>query len=277
MNPPTKLEGVASCVEPKPLGPGPLPRPSASLAAAMSRPTSDQPEPDLPVRAGPLIVTIDGPAGTGKSSTARALAKRLGVDFLDTGAMYRAAAAIVLDSRTDATDPKAVVERVRRANLQFDWTTDPPTLLSDGKSIMGRLRDPDVTALVSPLAGVTELRRLMVSLQQQIGGEHPRLVTEGRDQGSVVFPRADVKIYLDADAAVRAARRADQLRQSGQSAEEADQQREITARDRSDSTRREGPLTCPPDAVRVDTTHITFDQVVERLDRLVRQTLARRG
>lgn len=224
-----------------------------------------------------IIVTIDGPAGTGKSSTARALARRLGVDFLDTGAMYRAAAAIVLDNRLDPADVVAVVGRVREANLRFDWRADPPELLADGRSIMHRLREADVAALVSPLAGMTELRRLMVDLQQQIGREHARLVTEGRDQGSVVFPQADVKIYLDADPAVRAARRADQLRRSGLRADESTQAREITERDRSDSSRAEGPLICPQGAIRVDTTTSTFDQVVDRLEALVRQAVAARG
>lgn len=219
--------------------------------------------------AASLIVTIDGPAGTGKSSVARALARRLGLDFLDTGAMYRAAAAIVLDRRLVADDGPAVAHAVAEADLHFDFSTDPPRLLAWGRAIDKRIRDADVTAIVSRVASLPDLRRHLVAKQRIIGRQHPRLVTEGRDQGSVVFPEAALKFYLDAAPAIRAARRAEQLRAAGQPAIEADLLREIIARDRSDSSRTEGPLICPPDAVRVDTTGLTFEQVVQRLEEIV--------
>lgn len=284
MMPQTKRDDAPATVEPKPrmlggVGAGAVRRLLVTPADVAETLTLMPPAADDPIRRHPLperlIVAIDGPAGTGKSSTARTLAKRLGVEFLDTGAMYRAAAALVLDARIDPADPVAVVERVRRAGLRFDWTTDPPTLLADGRSIMHRLRDADVTALVSPLAGLAELRALMVELQKDIGRAHPRLVTEGRDQGSVVFPDADLKIYLFAEARVRAARRAEQLRQAGLEADELALEQEILQRDRSDSSRRVGPLTCPQDAVRFDTSLLTFDQVVDRLEALVRKAAAR--
>jgi cytidylate kinase len=225
-----------------------------------------------------LIVTIDGPAGTGKSSVARALARRLGLDFLDTGAMYRAAAAIALDENlideTGRADPQRLVDAVVRADLRFDWGTDPPTLLAFGRSIMRRLREPDVTAVVSPISAIAPLRRYMVQQQRQIGAAHPRLVTEGRDQGSVVFEDADVKFYLDASPRVRAQRRADQLRALGQPADLESLEREIEARDRSDAGRSEGPLVCPPGAHRIDTSDLAFEQVVDALERTVRNHLA---
>lgn len=218
----------------------------------------------------PIIVTIDGPAGTGKSSVARTLAKRLGLDFLDTGAMYRAAAAIVIDHQIDPNDADAIVAQVHSADLHFDWKTDPPTIMAWDRPIAARIRDPDVTAIVSPIAGIAELRRLMVGEQRLIAHEHPRLVTEGRDQGTVVFPDAAVKFYLDASPEVRAARRADQLRAAGRSADLADLLREIIARDQSDSTRSDGPLRAPSDAIRIDTSAMTFDRVVDTLEREVR-------
>ncbi len=218
----------------------------------------------------PIIVTIDGPAGTGKSSVARTLAKRLGLDFLDTGAMYRAAAAIVIDHQIDPNDADAIVAQVHSADLHFDWKTDPPTIMAWDRPIAARIRDADVTAIVSPIAGIAELRRLMVGEQRLIAHEHPRLVTEGRDQGTVVFPDAAVKFYLDASPEVRAARRADQLRAAGRSADLADLLREIIARDQSDSTRSDGPLRAPPDAIRIDTSSMTFDRVVDTLEREVR-------
>ena len=222
---------------------------------------------------GPVIITIDGPAGTGKSTVARELARRLGLDFLDTGSMYRAAAAIAIDQEIPADRPQDLVAAVVAADLHFDWSTDPPSLIAYGLPVMGRIRDPDVTAVVSPIAGIAALRRLMVERQRQIAAEHPRLVSEGRDQGSVVFPEADVKFYLDASPQVRAARRAEQLRRVGQQVDERALVDEIIERDRSDSTRLVGPLVCPPDAERIDTSHLSFDQVVSTLERIVRERL----
>jgi cytidylate kinase len=233
-----------------------------------------------------IIITIDGPAGTGKSSTSRALAQHLGLDFLDTGAMYRAAAALVLDAGIDPRDHHAVCELVARADLQFDWTRDPPELharvLNSGPDAAGadqrqrfgsRLRAPDVTRLVSPLASIGELRRHMVRMQQAIGQQHSRLVTEGRDQGSIVFPDAPVKFFLDATPMVRAARRADQIREAGGQADELELVKEISARDASDSSRTDGPLVKPRDAIVVDTSALTFAQVVSTLETHVRRRL----
>ncbi|MBC6953936.1 MAG: (d)CMP kinase [Leptolyngbya sp. PLA2] len=234
-----------------------------------------RPRPRIAVPADlPIIITIDGPAGTGKSSVARALASRLGLDFLDTGAMYRAAAAIVIDHGIPHDDYGAIVEKVRSADLHFDWSRDPPAMLAWDRPINGRIREPDVTAIVSPISAIPELRAHMVQKQRIIWHQHPRLVSEGRDQGSVVFPDAAVKFYLDADPAERARRRADQLRTAGLPADEADLLRDIVERDRSDSTRPVGPLICPQDAVRVDTTRLSFDEVVDRLEDEVRARIA---
>lgn len=221
----------------------------------------------------PIIITIDGPAGTGKSSVARQLAARLGLDFLDTGAMYRAAAAIAIDRGLDLSDHQPLVQAVADADLHFDWTTDPPALLAWNQSIDARLRDADVTAIVSPVASIASLRRLMVQEQRLIAAEHPRLVTEGRDQGSVVFPDAPVKFYLDASPEVRAVRRVQQLRQAGQAPDAELVLADIVARDASDSARADGPLVCPSDAIRVDTSTIPFDRVVDELERLVREKI----
>lgn len=226
-----------------------------------------------------LIITIDGPAGTGKSTVARALAHRLGLDFLDTGAMYRAAAAIAIDAGVDPADHLRFVSEVERRDLHFDFDTDPPTLLCEGQSIMHRLRDADVTKLVSPVAAIDRLRQEMVKKQRQIAIAHPRLVTEGRDQGSVVFPDADVKFYMFASARVRAERRAEQIAGKGKRLSDAEVDRlehEIQARDDSDSRRTVGPLTCPADAERIDTSDMGFDQVVDALEAHVSRVLGSR-
>ncbi|MCC7408256.1 MAG: (d)CMP kinase [Phycisphaeraceae bacterium] len=213
-----------------------------------------------------LIVTLDGPAGSGKSTVARLLARRLGVEFLDTGAMYRGITAWCLDHGIDtAGQPQRVAEEAGKVSLRFDWTTDPPHLWVQDRDMTGRLRAADTTAAVSDIAGNSGVRKVMVELQRKIGREHPRLVTEGRDQGSVVFPDAQVKFYLDASPEVRAKRRTMELRAVGQEADEQAILDAIIKRDERDRNRADGPLVCPPGAVWVDTSGLTLEEVVDRL------------
>lgn len=221
----------------------------------------------------PVIITIDGPAGTGKSTVARLLAKRLGLDFLDTGAMYRAAAAIMLDQKIEPDETGELVSVVMGADLHFDWTTDPPAILAWDDPMDHRIREPDVTAAVSRVAAIADLRQHMVRKQRVIAAQHPRLVTEGRDQGSVVFPEAEVKFYLDADAGIRARRRAEQLREAGVEIDVETLKAQILERDRKDSSRMEGPLICPRDALRIDTSGLDLQSVVALLERHVRSKI----
>ncbi|MEM1423071.1 MAG: (d)CMP kinase [Planctomycetota bacterium] len=219
-----------------------------------------------------LIVTIDGPAGTGKSSVARDLAGALSLEFLDTGAMYRAATALSLDAGVPVDDERLVARLVRRADLRFDWNDDPPTLYAEGRDMTERVRDADVNANVSIVASLPEVRTVLVEAQRRIGEAHPFLVSEGRDQGSVVFHDAKIKFFLDATVEVRAKRRAAQLREMGRESE-ADESliaHQIAERDRIDSTRAVGPLCCPSDAQVVDTSTLSQGEVVGRLLELVR-------
>lgn len=218
-----------------------------------------------------VIIAIDGPAGTGKSSVAREVASTLGLEFLDTGAMYRAAAALALDRSIDLERGEAIADLVRQADLRFDWTADPPTLHVFGEPMVERLRDTDVSGAVSPVSQLPEVRAVLVEKQRRIGEVHPRLVSEGRDQGSVVFFDADVKFYLDASVSIRAERRAEQLRAMGRSVDIQEVEREIRDRDKRDTTRRIGPLICPDDALVVMTDDLDQAQVVERLCTLVRE------
>jgi cytidylate kinase len=217
-----------------------------------------------------FIVTIDGPAGTGKSTVAHSLAKCLGLEFLDTGAMYRAAALEALERGIDPGDGIRVAALVRGLDLAFDWRSDPPELFVNGHPVGDRIRTPEVTRAVSLVAANPAVRTEMVRAQRGIARRHPRLVTEGRDQGSVVFPDADVRIYLDARPEVRARRRVEQLALKGIAAKEADVLAQILERDRIDSTRADGPLVCPGGAAVVDTSDIEVPEVIERLAAIVR-------
>lgn len=221
-----------------------------------------------------VIITIDGPAGTGKSSVARALAQRLCLEFLDTGAMYRAAALLAFESGLAPTGGDAIAVALADADLHFDWSRQPPALMLASRDVTARLRDDDVEESVSEVSAQAPVRRFMVSLQRQIARRHPRLVSEGRDQGSVVFPDAALRFYLDASPQVRARRRFDQLRGERRDADLDEILRAILDRDRIDSTRAEGPLRVPEGALRVQTDDLDREQVIDRLEQEVRSRVA---
>ena len=220
-----------------------------------------------------VIITIDGPAGTGKSTVAHQLAKHLGLEFLDTGAMYRAAALVALDDKIDPTDGLTLASAVERIELHFEWSADPPRLLLGDRDVSRRIRELDVSEVVSIVAGQRELRRLLVARQRRIAQAHPRLVSEGRDQGSVVFPEADLRFYLDADIAIRAQRRARQLVDAGMQVSQDRIERDIRQRDRMDESRADGPLVRPEGAIVVDTGDRSVEQVVTELAQIAHRQL----
>ncbi len=221
----------------------------------------------------PVIITIDGPAGTGKSTVASLLARRLGLEFLDTGAMYRAAALVALEQGIQPDDGEMLAKAVERADLHFDWQTDPPRVMLGDRDISQRIREMDVSAIVSIVAAQAPLRRVLVQEQRRIAHKHPRLVSEGRDQGSVVFPDASLRFYLFADVAVRAHRRVAQLVASGVAVDEQRVVRDIEERDRLDATRQVGPLVRPQGAIDIDTSNRTAEQVVDVMEAIARQRL----
>jgi cytidylate kinase len=217
-----------------------------------------------------MIITIDGPAGTGKSTVAREVAERLGFDFLDTGAMYRAVALEVVRRKADLRDSRELCFIIRHCRIGFDWSKRPPGVLLNGEPVAHLLRGSEVTSAASHVAAVPAVRERLVGEQQRIGREHGNLVTEGRDQGTVVFPNAELKLYLDATAEERARRRVAQLRTRGEFAHHDEVLKEIRERDQRDSTRAVGPLTIPPGAHVIDTTQLTEQQVIERIVSLAR-------
>lgn len=217
-----------------------------------------------------IIVTIDGPAGTGKSSVAHRLAQRLGVDVLDTGAMYRAATAIAIDRGIPDEAVDEILRVVVDADLHFDWSASPPEVLAWDSPLGDRIRRDDVSGRVSRIAAIGPLREHMVRKQRIIAHQHPRLVSDGRDQGSIAFPDAEVKFYLDADVRVRALRRAAQIeRETGVCPDLGEVVRNLEHRDHLDRTRKDGPLVVPDGAIIVNTSEMDLDQVVAHLYRVV--------
>jgi CMP/dCMP kinase len=209
-------------------------------------------------RGGPVIA-IDGPSGSGKSTVARALAARLGLRYLDTGAMYRAVTAAALAADLDLSDPERVAAFT--SQLDLDVSTDPaPARVSvDGRDVTGAIRGPAVTAAVSAVSAVPAVRAVMVAHQRALIGPGG-IVVEGRDIGTVVAPEADLKVFLTADPGERAARRALET-----AAAPGPTEADLARRDGLDSSRAASPLTQAPDALVLDSTHIGAEAVVERI------------
>lgn len=226
-----------------------------------------------------MIVAIDGPAGSGKSTVARALAAREHLTYLDTGAMYRAVTCAALERGVDISDADAVAALARGLDISLTAGAGGERLTVDGEDRTAQIRTPEVDVNVSAVAAVPAVREAMVALQRK-AAEADDVVAEGRDIGTVVFPAAEVKVYLSADPSARARRRAVQ-RQGGDTAKDASAQAdaaetaaieaELVARDKADSTREASPLRPAADAVHIDSTDLTVDEVCDRIAALMRE------
>ncbi len=216
-----------------------------------------------------LIVTIDGPAGSGKSTVARLLAERLDAAFLDTGAMYRAVTLAAVRDGVELSDEGQLVAVLDKHRFDFEAAGGTMRVALDGQDVTEALRDSDLTAKVRFVAAAPGVRERLVRMQRAFAARHARIVTEGRDQGTVVFPDANVKIYLTARVEERARRRQAELAARGLPADLEPIRRAIEVRDRSDENRAVGPLKPAPDAVTIDTTELSIAEVVERVYRRV--------
>ena len=226
-----------------------------------------------------MIVAIDGPAGSGKSTVAHAIAERCGLTYLDTGAMYRCVTLMCLRRGVAPDDAEGAAEVARSIRIEFEPTENGQRVLVDGQDVTADIRTPEVDRAVSAVSAVPDVRTAMVALQRAVG-EQGDVVAEGRDIGTVVYPHAEVKVFLTADAEARAHRRAVQ-REGGDAAldatatadAEAEQAilADIRRRDQLDSTRKEAPLRPADDACHIDSSNLGVDEVVERIVKLMEE------
>ena len=217
----------------------------------------------------PVIVAIDGPSGTGKSSTSRAVAAKLGLSYLDTGAQYRAVTWWMLNNGIDVSDPAEIAAAADKPVIVSGTDPTAPTITVDGVDASAPIRTQQVTAAVSAVSAVPQVRTRITALQRALAVEAAHgIVVEGRDIGTTVLPAADLKVFLTASPEARAARRSGELT-GKESASLATTREALVKRDAADSGRRTSPLQKAEDAVEVDTTELTLDQVVECVVTLV--------
>ncbi|MGM0452365.1 MAG: (d)CMP kinase [Thermodesulfobacteriota bacterium] len=211
----------------------------------------------------PLLITIDGPAGAGKTTVSKALAERLQYKYIDTGALYRGVAYEILANDVDPQDENALASLLNQLSLRFDRTPMGVRLMSAGADITEAIRTPEITMLASAASAKPMVRRALLDVQRQLGAEKAA-VFEGRDMGTVVFPDADVKFFLTADLSARAARRYHEFKdRNDQSLDEV--QNDMKRRDENDSSRDVAPLKPADDAVTIDSTGMAVDEVIDQM------------
>lgn len=227
-----------------------------------------------------MIVAIDGPAGSGKSSTARALADRTGLIYLDTGAMYRAVALRFLQLEVDASEENVPLVW-EKFSLDLGHSTEGMKVFLNGVDVSKEIRTPDVTDMSSRVSILPDVRARMVQEQQSIAASREEegigVIVEGRDIGTVVFPSADVKIFLDASPEVRARRRWVDLESGGHEVDQKAIENALVERDERDRTRTISPLKKADDAILIDTTHLSLNEQIEMIESIVRERMDRRS
>lgn len=223
-----------------------------------------------------LIVAIDGPAGSGKSTSARLVAGRLGYVYVDSGAMYRAITFLALQNNL-LDDENALITLSENVDIHLDYIDGETKIEVDGKDITGELRSFEVNNKVSDVSKIEGIRKALVKKQQEMGNQERGLVMEGRDITTIVFPDADVKIFLTASIEQRAKRRAEEYEKKGTSVSVDEIMKNIEQRDKIDSTRNVSPLTKAPDAIEIDTSKVSIEEQVELILKQVKLVADKKG
>ncbi len=221
---------------------------------------------------GGLILAVDGPSGTGKSSTCRALAKRLDAKYVDTGAMYRVATLAVLRAGVDPQDAEGVIAATADLPLTVSDDPDSKEVLLAGEDVSAEIRGAAVTQAVSAVSAIPQVRENLVALQRRLAADAHRAIVEGRDIGTVVLADAPAKVYLTASAPVRAQRRHDQNVAAGRDSDFDAVLADVERRDAADSSRATSPLRPADDATVVDTSELSLEQVLEALTDIVKES-----
>lgn len=217
----------------------------------------------------PLVVAIDGPAGAGKSSVAQRVAQALGYRYLDTGALYRALAWKAIRRGLRPHDTRYIIEMARETQVELRQQDGEQRVLVDGQDVTEAIRTPEVANLASPISAIPEVRELLLDWQREYGRQGG-VVAEGRDTGTIVFPEAPVKIFLTASLDERARRRHKELLERGVNISYEQVKLDMEARDQRDATRHVAPLRPAPDAVVIDSTHMSLEQVVDEVLKICR-------
>ena len=214
-----------------------------------------------------MIIAIDGPSGSGKSTTARLLARHLNITHLDTGAMYRVVTWGIRKENIDINDISGIISFLKKTNISYKNANE---IFLDGKLVSTEIRKKDITSNVSAVSALHEVREYLVDIQRKLGKEID-CVIEGRDIGSVVFPKADFKFFLTADLDVRSMRRKNELKKMGEDLSIDEIKASIQKRDLIDSSREFSPLKRPDDSIEIDSTDLTIDEQIEQIIKIIKK------
>ncbi|HHG74936.1 MAG TPA: (d)CMP kinase [Persephonella sp.] len=218
-----------------------------------------------------MIIAIDGPAGSGKSTIAKMIARELGFTYIDTGAMYRAVALKIKRLGINPDDPEAVLEVLKNTEIDLKPSEEGIKIFLDGEDVSDMIRTEEIGKIASKIARHRKVREILVQMQRELGKRAKDAVIEGRDTGTVIFPDADIKFFLTASAEVRAERRYRELKEKGLNVNYDRILREVKERDRLDKTRKESPLKPAEDAVIIDTSDKDIDQVFRQLIDIIKK------
>ncbi|WP_297456504.1 (d)CMP kinase [Persephonella sp.] len=224
-----------------------------------------------------MIITIDGPAGSGKSTIAKMLAKELGFTYIDTGAMYRAVALMVKREGIDPDNANAVVELMKKIQIDLKPAENGVQVFLNGEDVSREIRTEEIGKIASKIARHSEVRKILVQMQRELGLRAKNVVIEGRDTGTVIFPDADIKFFFTASPEVRAERRYKELKEKGLNISYEEILKEIKERDHLDETRKDSPLRPAEDAIIIDTTDKSLSDVFQNVLKIIKDRLKNSG